>query len=225
LESKRWAALAPALRDSVLNAMVSRPPLAEVLLDHIEAQKIMASSIDSRRRQLLLASRDTRLKERAAKLFSQVASGDRMKAFESSKEVLALAAHPGDGRDVFRRACATCHRMDREGHPVGPDLFDIRRQTKENILLHIVVPEFEIAPGFTSYLVEAQDGRTLLGVMSSETPESVTLRQPGGQEDTILRAQIKSLQASPLSLMPQGFEAALKKQELADLLAYLRGEG
>lgn len=225
LESKRWAALAPALRDSVLNAMVSRPPLAEVLLDHIEAQKIMASSIDSRRRQLLLASRDTRLKERAAKLFSQVASGDRMKAFESSKEVLALAAHPGDGRDVFRRACATCHRMDREGHPVGPDLFDIRRQTKENILLHIVVPEFEIAPGFTSYLVEAQDGRTLLGVMSSETPESVTLRQPGGQEETILRTQIKSLQASSLSLMPQGFEAALKKQELADLLAYLRGEG
>jgi putative heme-binding domain-containing protein len=88
-----------------------------------------------------------------------------------------------------------------------------------------VVPECEIAPGFTSYLVEAQDGRTLLGVMSSETPESVTLRQPGGQEDTILRAQIKSLQASPLSLMPQGFEAALKRQELADLLAYLRGEG
>ena len=225
LQPKRWMALAPALRDSVLNALVSRPALAAVLLDHIEAQKMSASSIDSRRRQLLLASRDVHLKDRAAKLFSQVASGDRMKAFESAKDVLALAAHPGDGREVFRRACANCHRMDREGHPVGPDLFDIRRQTKENILLHIVVPEFEIAPGFTSYLVEAQDGRTLLGVMSSETPESITLRQPGGQEDTILRAQIKSLQASPLSLMPQGFEAALKKQELADLLSYLRGEG
>jgi putative membrane-bound dehydrogenase-like protein len=225
LEPKRWNALAPALRDSVLNALVSRPALAEVLLDHIEAKTIFASSVDSRRRQVLLASRDSRLKERATKLFSQAASGDRMKAFDSAKDVLALAPHPDEGREVFRRACASCHRMDREGYAVGPDLFDIRRQTKENILLHIVVPEFEIAPGFISYLVEAQDGRTLLGVMSSETPESITLRQPGGQEDTILRGQIKSLQASPLSLMPQGFESALKRQELADLLAYLRGEG
>ncbi len=225
LEAKRWNVLAPALRDSVLNALISRPALADALLDHIEAKTVSASSIDSRRRQVLLASRDARLKERATKLFAQAASVDRMKAFESAKEALALAPHPVDGREVFRRACASCHRMDREGYAVGPDLFDIRRQPKENILLHIVVPEFEIAPGFMSYLVEAQDGRTLLGVMSSETPESITLRQPGGQEDTILRAQIKSLQASPLSLMPQGFESALKKQELADLLAYLRGEG
>lgn len=38
----------------------------------------------------------------------------------------------------------------------------------------------------------------------------------------MLRADIASQQASGHSLMPEGLEAALKPQDVADLIAYLR---
>ena len=147
-----------------------------------------------------------------------------MKSFEESKAALALTGHAAHGHEIFRAACTTCHRLDREGIAVGPDLLDIRNQTKETILLQIVVPEYEIAPNFTAYAVETKDGRSLTGIMASETPESITLRQPAGVEETIPRSNLTSLTASPLSLMPQGFEKTLTPQDLADLLAYLKGE-
>jgi putative heme-binding domain-containing protein len=138
--------------------------------------------------------------------------------------VVALTPVPANGRTVFNAVCATCHRLDREGHAVGPDLFDIRRQTKENILFHIVNPDAEIAPAFTAYLAEAKDGRVLSGILVGDTPTSITLRGPLGVEATLLRADLGKLESLPGSLMPTGLEAGLSKQQLADLLAYLKGE-
>jgi putative heme-binding domain-containing protein len=86
------------------------------------------------------------------------------------------------------------------------------------------VPEHEIAPGFAAYSVETKDGRALFGIITSETAESLTLRQPGGGEENILRSNVAKVEASPLSLMPPGLEAAMSQQELADLLGYLKGE-
>ena len=77
---------------------------------------------------------------------------------------------------MFLKSCANCHRLDREGTPVGPDLFGIRNQPKEAILLHILIPEYEITPGFGAYLVETTDGRILAGLLVGETPTQVTLR-------------------------------------------------
>jgi hypothetical protein len=51
------------------------------------------------------------------------------------------------------------------------------------------------------------------------------LRQGQGLEETIPRSQLKAFAPSALSLMPQELEKAMTGQEMADLLAYLRGEG
>ena len=39
---------------------------------------------------------------------------------------------------------------------------------------------------------------------------------------TIPRKELKSLQVSPVSLMPDGLEQTMTKKELANLLAFLR---
>jgi hypothetical protein len=41
-------------------------------------------------------------------------------------------------------------------------------------------------------------------------------------EETILRTDLKELSSSGLSLMPEGFEKVMNRQELADLIAFLR---
>ena len=91
--------------------------------------------------------------------------------------------------------------------------------------MHILIPEYEITPGFYAYVLETKDGRVLTGLLSSETDTSVTLKQPLGKEETVLRTDIDRLVASKLSLMPQELEKTHSKQDFADLLAYLKGEG
>ena len=70
-----------------------------------------------------------------------------MKVCEKARAVLTLTGIAGNGRKPFATHCASCHRLDREGHNVGPDLLGIRNQPKESILLHIIHPNYEVMAG------------------------------------------------------------------------------
>ena len=203
---------------------LARESFHGAVLDAIEGGSFPLAALTAQQKQRLRESKDPTIRERATKLFAQPAAGNRMKAYEEARKALALDGHAGHGREVFKQLCAACHRLDREGVAVGPDLLDIRNQPKENIVFHIVSPDAEIAPAFTAYACETKDGRAFAGILTSETPASVTLRQPGGFDETVLRAEVKSLAALPGSLMPAGLTDALSPQDLADLLAFLKGE-
>jgi putative membrane-bound dehydrogenase-like protein len=223
LAPPRFAAFPPSLREEVLAALLERPDHQSGLLDAVEKGWIPRGAIDAQARRQLTQSRDPLLRRRAEQLFGAVAA-DRARVYESYKEVVGWKADANRGRAVFRRECASCHRLDQEGYAVGPDLFGIRNQPKAAILLHLLVPDHEITPGFAAYVVATKDGRTLTGLISSETPTSLTLRQQLGKEETILRTEIDAITAGRESLMPQGLEKTITRQDFADLLAYLKGE-
>ncbi len=216
-----WSHYAPARRDAVLSALLGVPFHVKGVLAAVEAKRLPASAFTGVRRRQVLATKDPAVKALAERLLTVSA---RPEALAEATKSLALKPVPTEGRAVFNAVCASCHRLDREGHAVGPDLFDIRRQTKENILFHIVNSDAEIAPAFTAYLAEAKDGRILSGILVGDTPTSITLRGPLGVEATLLRSDLAKLESLPSSLMPTGLEAGLSKQQLADLLAYLKGE-
>jgi len=146
-----------------------------------------------------------------------------MKLFEDYKSVLSLQPNPANGRTVFKQHCSACHRLDREGVPVGPDLFGIRNQEREVILLHIIVPEYEIVPGYAAYRLRLKDGREIEGMIASESSTHVRLRRALGEEESIPRDQIETMESSGLSLMPQELEKNMTRQDMADLIAYLKG--
>jgi putative heme-binding domain-containing protein len=107
---------------------------------------------------------------------------------------------------------------------VGPDLTGIRNQPADVILLHIIVPEYEINPIYTCYNVETKSSEAYTGLLGAETPTTITLRMAQGIEQRIPRTDIATMTTSRLSLMPQELEKTMTKQELADLLAFLRGQ-
>ena len=107
---------------------------------------------------------------------------------------------------------------------MGPDLSGIRNQPADAVLLHVLVPDYEIAAGYQSYVVETRDGRTLVGRLESEAPNSVTLRDAASQAHVILRLDVVSMSASTRSLMPAELERAMSEQDLADLIGYLKAD-
>ena len=89
---------------------------------------------------------------------------------------------------------------------------------------HVVVPDYEIAPGYQAYAVQTRDGRTLVGRLESETPNSVTIRDGSSQQHVILRTEVSSISASTYSLMPNELERTMSEQDLADLIGYLKAD-
>jgi len=224
LASARWNALPPGTRAVVVASILAQPRHVRVLLDAIEAKQLAENALTRAQRESLRKHSDDSLRERAQQLLAAAETGDRMKAFEQSRAVLALNGHAANGHQVFATHCASCHRLDREGHNVGPDLFGIRNQPKETILLHIVHPNYEVLAGFNACTVECKDGRELTGLIIGDSSASITLRQALGIEETIPRSAISRLTVGQMSLMPEGLEATMTQQELADLLACLKGE-
>jgi putative heme-binding domain-containing protein len=224
LASNRWQHYTPAVRETLVEAMMANPSFSLMLLEAVETQRIPRSAISTVRRRQLQQNRNSQVSARALALFQKFGSDDRMKVFENWKSVLSLKADAPNGREVFHKQCSICHRLDRDGVPVGPDLFGMRNQSKETILLHVIIPEYEIMPSFVNYLVETKSHDSFSGMIAAETPENITLRGALNQEQIIWRTNIATITSSGLSLMPQEMEKNMSRQEMANLLAYLKGE-
>jgi putative membrane-bound dehydrogenase-like protein len=220
----RWNGYTPAVRDIVLSLLMGNTNSLHALFDAIQKGDVAAYTVNADRRNQLMKHKDPSIQERANALFKDLTPGDRMKAYEETKSVLTLTADSKNGHAVFQKNCTSCHTFAGEGHLVGPDLTGIRNQPSEVILLHIVVPEYEIMPIYTCYNVETKDGQSYTGILAGETPSAITLRMTQGIEQPIPRASIASMLTSRLSLMPQELEKAMTKQEMADLIGFLKGQ-
>jgi putative membrane-bound dehydrogenase-like protein len=221
-----WTGYSPTLRREVLEALFARRARLGALLDAIEAKKIQPGQIEPARLEQLRRHPDAKLRQRAVALLASQTSADRQRVVDDYRPALALKGDAARGKALFKKTCATCHRLENEGVEVGPDLLSaLRNKSKEQLLSDILDPSREVDPRYINYLVTTKAGRTFSGMIAAETASSLTLRRAENAEDTILRSQIDEVQATPKSLMPEGLEMQLTKQELTDVIAYLQAAG
>ena len=218
---RHWRAQTPALRSEVVSAMLGGRVRVMPLLQAIERGEIPANQVPFARRSLLLRSADAQVKELAVKLFSGSAPGARKDTIAKYQPALSMNGDAERGRKIFETACATCHRAGDAGKDVGPNLATIRGWNPDQVLINILDPNREVAPNFMAYTVETKDGRTLFGLIAEEGAASLTLKRADGATDTVLRSDIASINGSGLSLMPEGVEAAVSIEQMADLIAFL----
>lgn len=216
--------LSPPLRREAMEALLSRPERVEVVLDAIEAGKVSPHDLDPARRNQILRSPEQGLRERARTLLS-TPSTPRREVIEHFRGVLTVPGSAERGRQAYRKACATCHRLAGEGHAVGPDLETLSGRDKESLLVQLLDPNREVDPRYVAYEAVLKDGRVASGIVASESDASVTLRRAEGVEESVLRREIVQLRSTGLSLMPEDVEKSLSAEDIADLLELLRGRG
>jgi len=83
-------------------------------------------------------------------------------------------------------------------------------------------PSLSISSGYDLWTVELKNGESIQGIIATETPGAITLRNNGSAEKTIKREDIKSLKALNMSAMPSGLDKLISIQQMADLLAFLK---
>ena len=129
------------------------------------------------------------------------------------------------GKTVYLSAsakCTICHKVQGQGGDVGPDLSQIGGKfDRTHLIESILDPSAEILQGYHATVIETKAGRTVTGIVKSETAKAVTLLDAEAKSITIAPSDIASRTLSKVSLMPEGLADALKPGEFADLIAYL----
>ena len=218
-----WKNYSPTLRDEVLAAVFSRREWAGELLAQMEKDTIPARQLGAAWQQKLSQHSDRSIRERAVKLFSATAP-DRQALLKGYEEVGKLAGNRERGFALYRQHCATCHRLGGEGKSVGPDFGTIASKSVPALVEAILDPNRAVEARYVSYTALTKSDREISGIIVSESANNLTLRATDGREETLLRAELKELTSSGLSLMPEGFEKALAPQDMADLIAALLGQ-
>jgi putative heme-binding domain-containing protein len=218
----RYRQLTPPVRESVIVLLLSQTDSTRRLLEAIGAGAVPANDVPPVRRTLLMRSSDDSMRAKAQALFgSERTSDERRQLLATYRLALARDADPQRGASVFRRDCITCHRLGNEGHDVGPVLATIRARIPSEVLEHVLDPNREVSPQYLEYAVVTRGGVIKTGIIASETPTSITLRQSGGKQETVLRSDIEEMTGSGKSLMPEGFEKKITPEEMADLIGFL----
>jgi len=221
---ERWRALAPAVRSPVINLLLQRVSFHDVLVTAIEKEKIklgeLALDLEQRRRLLRESTPD--IKARAAKFLGDEEYSNRKSVVTDWLGKLPANGDAARGRPIFEKTCAQCHLVAGIGTAVGPDLGAQAHRSVEDLASNILDPNMAINPAYISYLVETSTGEIENGILQSESAEAVTLLQALGKKVIVPRKQIKRLESTGLSLMPEGLEAGMTPADLRDLIAFLQ---
>jgi putative membrane-bound dehydrogenase-like protein len=222
---KAWSSYTPRIKSAVIEALVSKPVFINSMFAAIEEGIIAPAEISSMARQRLIKDKDPKISKQASILFNYLEGGGRMQVYEEYQEILSLSPDETLGKSVFQKTCSACHTYAGEGGKVGPDLTGVKNQPADALLLHTLVPNYEVLPAYQAVSIETSDGRSLSGWILAETDNSLTLRTAYGTEEPVLRSNIVAINNSGLSLMPDGLEQTMTKEDLANLIAYLKTGG
>ncbi|HEY1060516.1 MAG TPA: PVC-type heme-binding CxxCH protein [Daejeonella sp.] len=221
---KQWPVLTPEIREAAIGTFLGKDnqDRIELLLTAIETNKIQASSVSFGRSVGLMQNTDKTLRNRARKLFTKD-DEEGKKVNKEYKKALELTGDVTNGKSVFIQNCAICHQVrGKIGIEFGPDMGTVHNWTREDIMANILNPNLSISSGYDLWEVELKNGELAQGIILSETSTALTLRNNGKLDKTINRQDIKSIKSLNESAMPSGLEKKINKQEMADLLAFLR---
>jgi putative heme-binding domain-containing protein len=219
---ERYAGLGPVGRKAVLEAVLTRAERIHALWPAIERGVVRPQELTAAQLAALRRHADEPTRRRAVQLLGAAGTTARAQVYRDFLPALQLPGAAARGRAHFEARCAACHRYSGKGYAFGPDLDSARSGGLEKLLTSIVDPNRDVSAAYYVCQIETRDGESFGGLLKTETATTVTLLQPGGVEKTVPRAALTSLRFQSQSLMPEGLEAGMSPQDMADLLAFLK---
>ncbi|SVC61956.1 uncharacterized protein METZ01_LOCUS314810, partial [marine metagenome] len=219
-----WPKASSRVHAEILAALVTRPERVNSLLGALEKNTVAKADIPASILNTLRAQKDGGTRARVTKLFGAPAKvKSRAQVLAEFQPSLKLKGNPVIGKTVFTQRCALCHRAVKEGNLLGPDLVAVKANGVEKLLISILDPNREVVANYMAYDVALKNGTTHTGLLGEETTTHIRIKLPLGQQVLLPRAQVKSMSSGGKSLMPEGLEAGVSPQQMADLLAFITG--
>lgn len=214
--------LGPVARLEIVKMLTSSGKTVKDFFERIDRGEVPKAFVDAETRWRYLRPNNP-LYSLAEKIFGKP-SNDRAAVITSYADALKLKGDSTKGHQIFSTVCIACHKLKGEGVDVAPDITDVKIKEKEALLSDILDPNRIVEARWMAYQIDTKDGRVVAGIVSSESTAEVTIKLAGGLAEAVPRSNIAKMKCLDVSLMPVGLEAGISKEQMADLLAFLKGE-
>lgn len=152
-------------------------------------------------------------------------AADVVSTKEYRKRAMEKEGNAERGKAIFhgeRAACVQCHTVDGSTSKVGPDLQAAGDKfSRSDLVESVLAPSASIMTGYTTTIVTTKKGEEFQGILKELTEKELVLVNVDQRAQRVLRAEIVKRETSPVSLMPAGLHAVLKRDEFVDLIEYL----
>lgn len=221
-----YPTLSPSEKRDALSTLSARVAFAKPLLKAVEERSVPARDLTAEVVRQLRTLKDADLDRTLERVWgvARESGADKQQEIAKYRAIYrAGGSQPGDairGRVVFARTCQQCHVLFDAGGKVGPDLTGSNRSDLEYTLQNIVDPNAVIPNEYRSSALETRDDRLITGIVKQQDNTSVTV-VTANEVLVVPRGEVRSLQHSDISMMPEGLLANLADQEVRDLIYYL----
>ena len=218
--------LSPSVRKELIASSRNSIAAGHSLLQALVQNLVEVTEIPEEVRYALLNHDNALVKKKAESVLGGTVNKDRdalVKQYLSSLEFQTVDIE--GGAQIFSSNCSTCHSINGQGGNLGPDLTNIGSRSDEVLLTSILDPSRMVSYELKLHVVTTKSGKVFSGTISAETTSSITVKQANGEENTILNENIKNRTTIEQSIMPEGYERIIDKEDMADLIAFLRNPG
>ncbi len=224
----RWSQLTPTLRQQAAGILLRHPEWSTALLDALDKGDVPAIDLSLDQSQQLTNHPDKKLADRARAILTRggrLPSPDRQKVLDEYMPLVEKTGDPHKGFEVFKNICAKCHRHGDTGETIAPNLSGFNVHPKGKILQKMLDPNRSVEGNYRQYAVTTKTGRVISGLLASETKTAIEVVDTEAKRHTILREDVDELIASNRTIMPEGFEKQLSKDDITNLLEFLTAKG
>ncbi len=225
---ERSQSMPPEFLRNSIRMMLSRPETTRDLIDAIEAGKLTINDLQLDQRQLLRDHPDAKIREKATAMMKSsggIPNADRQKLVETWMPLTESSGDAAQGKLVYQKHCALCHRHGDLGNAIGPELTGMAVHPKAELLVNILDPNRSVEGNFRTYNVQTTDGEIVTGMMAGESKTAIEIVNVQGKREVVLREDIERITGSQKSLMPEGFESQMTRDDMKDLLEFLTNKG
>ncbi len=215
-----------ALREDVLRTLAGRKEWAVLLAAFVNQVKVPAKHFTLDIVRQLALHDDAEIQKAIDKhwknLLAVAPTEEKEQEMARIKSVLRGGAGDAEkGKLQFTLRCAVCHKLFDEGGAIGPDLTGYERTNVDFWLDNLFNPSLEIREGFGAYIARLKSGQILTGLIDAQDASGIVIKDMAGNKTAVKQAEIESLEASPVSLMPEALTTGMSDDDLRDLFSYL----
>jgi putative heme-binding domain-containing protein len=222
----QYSKFTPDEKADAVHTLASRPSYALALLDAVADKTVARADLNAFTVRQLLALNDKRVTARVNEVWGTLRPASQEKAALMAKYKKLLTADTlkqanlANGRLVYTKNCAACHKLFGEGGAIGPELTGSQRANLDYVLENMLDPSAVVPREYQVSIITTDNGRTLTGIIKEETERALTV-QTQNEVVIIPKSEIESRRQSNLSMMPEGILDRLTIEEIRDLVAYL----
>ena len=161
---------------------------------------------------------DAGVRIQASNVFGDAGAG----VHYSINTITGLKNNAVEGKQIFERNCASCHRVGNNGGDIGPELTFVQKKFDRSGLLDAIInPSGGIVFGYEPWLITTSQGESFFGFIVADGDQTLVVKDINGKKHVIPAKNVSSRKKQENSLMPEPASLGLTEQNLADVTEYI----